>query len=463
MALPDELSRGFGRRRDVHRITIVHGDRVRAFQFDTGWITAGVVGLVVFAVAWAGATGWLMFRDDVLAGAANRQVRLERAYEDRVATLRSEIDRINGRQLIDQDTFEAKIDQLVERQRRLDEMQAHIGGLIGRVADVGLKLPPSAPVTGLAPLGGTSSPAPATSAPSTVAPAPPPKASIAPLAPPSTARPNGDTATPPPLDIEKFATPLRSSWFAPFVGPAHAGQRAAQDPARTIAAVERHIDLFEKQQRAGLETLADAAEKRDRAFTRVLGRLGWRIAEADSHPRPRPRPDVDGVGGPFVPVDPTQPLARADAALNRLGRWVQAAAGLPLARPMPGTPTVTSGFGTRIDPFMGAPAMHTGIDFRAETGAAVHVTAGGLVVGAGRQGGYGLCVDVDHGGGIVTRYGHLSGISVAPGQRVKTGDVVGSAGNTGRSTAPHLHYETRVGGEAVDPTRWLDAGRELGL
>lgn len=463
MASPDEFSRGFGRRRDVHRITIVHGDRVRAFQFDTGWITAGLVSLVVFALAWAGATGWLMFRDDVLAGAANRQVRLERAYEDRVATLRAEIDRINGRQLIDQDAFEAKIDQLVERQRRLDEMQVHIGGLIGRVADVGLKLPAAAPVTGLAPLAAPPAAAPAAAIPSSADPATTVSPS-APLAPPSARGPSrAAPVSPPPLDIEKFATPLRSSWFTPFVGPAQAAQRAGLDPARTIAAVERHIDLFEKQQRAGLENLADIAEKRDHAYARVLGRLGWRIAEGVPHPRPRPRPDTDGVGGPFVPVDPSLPLARADAALERLGRWTLAAAGLPLARPLPGSPAVTSGFGTRIDPFMGAPAMHTGIDFRAETGAAVHATAAGQVVGAGRQGGYGLCVDVDHGNGIVTRYGHLSGISVGIGQRVKTGDVVGSAGNTGRSTAPHLHYETRVGGEAVDPTRWLDAGRELGL
>ena len=110
-----------------------------------------------------------------------------------------------------------------------------------------------------------------------------------------------------------------------------------------------------------------------------------------------------------------------------------------------------------------SPALHTGIDFRAETGDAVHVTAPGTVVGAGRQGGYGLCVDVDHGGGVVTRYGHLSAISVALGQRVKLGDVVGQAGSTGRSTAPHLHYETRIAGEPVDPVRWLEAGRELGM
>ncbi|MER2606908.1 MAG: M23 family metallopeptidase, partial [Siculibacillus sp.] len=112
---------------------------------------------------------------------------------------------------------------------------------------------------------------------------------------------------------------------------------------------------------------------------------------------------------------------------------------------------------------LGVSALHSGLDFRAETGDPVHATAPGTVIASGRQGGYGICVDVDHGNGVVTRYGHLSSASRAVGERVQTGDVVGLAGSTGRSTGPHLHYETRVSGEAVDPRDWLDAGRELGF
>ncbi len=433
MTSSDDTSRGFGRRRDLHRVTIVHGDTVRAFHIDTGWVSAGVVAIAVFAVAWAGATGWLTFRDDVLAGAAGKQARLERSYEDRVAGLRAEIDRINGRQLVDQDAFEAKIDQLVERQKRLDETQARISGLVGKAGDAGLKLPSAGATMGIAPL----------------------------AAPPLSGAVEVPAVPPPPLDTERFATPLRSSWLHPFISPAAAATRSGLDPARAIATVEARIDAFERQQRASLDGLADVAERRGQTYSRVLGRLGFRVN--DPQPRPRPRPSADGVGGPFVPLATVDSVARADQALTRLGSLTKAAALLPLARPLPGDPTVTSSYGSRFDPFLGVPAMHTGIDFRAETGDPVHVTGAGTVIASGRQGGYGLSVDVDHGNGVVTRYGHMSRIAAVTGQTVKVGDVVGYAGSTGRSTAPHLHYETRVGGEAVDPSHWLEAGRELGL
>ena len=105
--------------------------------------------------------------------------------------------------------------------------------------------------------------------------------------------------------------------------------------------------------------------------------------------------------------------------------------------------------------------MHSGIDFREEYGAPVHATAAGKVVTAGPQGGYGNMVEIDHGNGLSTRYGHMSAILVSEGQWVEAGGVVGRLGSTGRSTGPHLHYETRVNDEAVDPIRFLRAGKGL--
>ena len=102
--------------------------------------------------------------------------------------------------------------------------------------------------------------------------------------------------------------------------------------------------------------------------------------------------------------------------------------------------------------------MHTGIDLRGETGEPVHATAAGKVTIAGREGGYGNMVEIDHGNGLATRYGHLSEIDVKVGQTVRIGEVIGKIGSTGRSTGPHLHYETRINGEAVDPQKFLRAG-----
>jgi murein DD-endopeptidase MepM/ murein hydrolase activator NlpD len=134
----------------------------------------------------------------------------------------------------------------------------------------------------------------------------------------------------------------------------------------------------------------------------------------------------------------------------------------PLRKPLPGALQMTSTFGYRTDPFLGRPALHSGVDLREDYGAPVRATAAGVVTAAGPQGGYGNLVEIDHGGGLATRYGHLSGINVVPGQQVGPGAVVGQVGSTGRSTGPHLHYEVRMDGEAVDPTRFLKAASALG-
>jgi murein DD-endopeptidase MepM/ murein hydrolase activator NlpD len=170
-----------------------------------------------------------------------------------------------------------------------------------------------------------------------------------------------------------------------------------------------------------------------------------------------------GLGGPYVPADasPDAAIGRAAQLLDKLDTLRRRLATLPLRRPLAGDLTITSGFGARQDPFLGAPALHTGVDFRAADGTPVLATAPGTIEATGRQGGYGLAIDIDHGGGISTRYGHLSRIAVSVGQHVMTGDTIGYAGSTGRSTGPHLHYETRVAGEAVDPTDWLQAGERL--
>ena len=102
--------------------------------------------------------------------------------------------------------------------------------------------------------------------------------------------------------------------------------------------------------------------------------------------------------------------------------------------------------------------MHTGLDFRAASGDPVRATANGKVVSSGWAGGYGRMVEIDHGNGLSTRYGHLSEIGVKVGDPIKIGQVIGAVGSTGRSTGPHLHYETRIDGEAVDPQKFLRAG-----
>ena len=115
----------------------------------------------------------------------------------------------------------------------------------------------------------------------------------------------------------------------------------------------------------------------------------------------------------------------------------------------------TSNFGIRSDPFQGTARMHAGVDIPGATGTPIYATADGTVAHAERMGGYGNMVEVDHGKGIATRYGHLSRIMVMPGAHVVRGQLIALMGSTGRSTGPHLHYEVRIDGHAVNPVPFL--------
>ncbi len=122
----------------------------------------------------------------------------------------------------------------------------------------------------------------------------------------------------------------------------------------------------------------------------------------------------------------------------------------PSIRPIHGG-YLSSRFGRRIDPFTGKPAFHRGVDFSAPTGTPVYATADGIVLRASRRGRMGKMVEIDHGNGLTTRYGHLNGYTVRRGQKVRRGDLIGYVGNTGRSTGPHVHYEVVQNGQAQNP------------
>lgn len=116
--------------------------------------------------------------------------------------------------------------------------------------------------------------------------------------------------------------------------------------------------------------------------------------------------------------------------------------------------TMSSGYGYRRDPIYGSSKFHEGLDFASKTGTPVFATADGKVVEAGRQGGYGNCVDISHGYNYLTRYAHLSEILVKQGQEVKRGEMIGKVGSTGKSTGPHLHYEVRFKNEPQNPINY---------
>jgi murein DD-endopeptidase MepM/ murein hydrolase activator NlpD len=116
---------------------------------------------------------------------------------------------------------------------------------------------------------------------------------------------------------------------------------------------------------------------------------------------------------------------------------------------------ISSGFGERVDPFTGGEEFHEGIDFAAPQGTGIHAVAAGIVTWAGPRGGFGNMVQIDHGNGYATRYGHAFKVLVHVGETVQRGDVIGLVGNTGRSTGPHVHFEVLKNGREVDPARFV--------
>ena len=137
-----------------------------------------------------------------------------------------------------------------------------------------------------------------------------------------------------------------------------------------------------------------------------------------------------------------------------------AAISVPSRMPLEGA-VLTSGFGMRNHPVLRVRRGHKGIDLAAPTGTPVYATADGLVGMAQYYSSYGNYVQIEHGGALQTRYAHLSSYVVNPGDTVQKGDLIGYVGSTGRSTGPHLHYEVRVSGEAVNPTPYMVADLEL--
>lgn len=221
------------------------------------------------------------------------------------------------------------------------------------------------------------------------------------------------------------------------------------------------LDKVEQKQATTLTDLEERVDTRARQMHSVLAELGINTGHAAAE---------EATGGPFLPSLPAQSAASAfEAQLYRINvgraqidRYRHTLVAVPVRQPLIGEIFMTSPFGMRKHPLLGRLAIHTGIDLRGDLGVPVRATATGKVTIAGRQGGYGNMVEISHGNGLATRFGHLSEISVKIGQVVRIGEMVGRIGSTGRSTGPHLHYETRVNGEAVDPQKFLRARLMLG-
>ncbi len=400
--------------------TLVHaGHQVRIGPVAF-WI---VVGTLVIMGVWSIATGtYFTFREDVLTRLIGRQAEMQFAYEDRIAELRAQVDRITSRQLLDQEQFEQKLQALLRRQATLEQRTSAISGDVMTTGSI---------------------------KPARIAPPPAHK--------PVKPTPISDTVTftaPPDREAR-----LQSREPASDTRLASSATRGGLEGILTRVSLS--LDKVDQRQTTALTDMEENADTKVRRIGGVLADLGVTIGKGAAS---------SATGGPYVPLKAPRgssspferQLYRINVARAQLNRYSQALTSVPVRKPVIGDVDMSSPFGMRMDPFLGGAAIHTGVDLRGDTGDPVRVTANGHVTRAGWAGGYGNMVEVDHGNGLSTRYGHMSKIEVKVGQYVHLGQTIGRIGSTGRSTGPHLHYETRIDNKPVNPQKFLRAGLRLG-
>ncbi len=364
-------------------------------RFPYAGFLTGLLALTILFTA----VSYMVLRDDIMGATLARQARMQQAYEDRISALRSQVDLVTSRQLIDQRSVENRVNKLLVRQKTLGSRRL------------------------LSPAG---------------------------IQPAANAAATSTFATP---KVKSGPSGLRLGSLAGSHSPfAETEQVTTASLSSSFETVEATLEETERAQLQELNEMHRSAQSKLRKLAAILKRQGVSV------------PETAAVGGPLIELKGlgqfSDQVSALDASLETLEIVRRAAKSLPHGSPAPGKP-ISSKFGSRRDPFTKRRAIHGGLDFKAKTGSPVIATASGTVTKAGRSGGYGRLIEIDHGGGITTRYAHLSRIHVKVGQKVERGKRIGRVGSTGRSTGPHLHYEVRRKGRVLNPIHYVRLEKHL--
>ncbi|WP_224702552.1 M23 family metallopeptidase [Devosia aquimaris] len=334
----------------------------------------------------------LLLTPDISRLFSQQSEQVMEAYEDRIAQLRVEVDRLHSRSYAQAGDINLQLQELSQQQQVLLEQHQLVRALVDKAGELGIE--------------------------------------------PATLARSDDQTSPVAL-----ATPTTAS--------------GNPDIDATAASVSQMMD----ETQFAMASIAETAIDRTDSIMSELSDLGIRLT--------LPEPE-DGVGGPLLPpqagAESSPMVDDANAVLTALVRYKAARDGIdraPVHMPITGNFRKSSGFGNRTDPFSGGRAFHSGLDFAAPSGSTVLSAGKGVVSFVGERSGYGKTVEVTHGNGLITRYGHLSAYLAVEGQAVSTGTPIAKVGSTGRSTGPHLHFEVRKNDVAVNPQAYLNSGKRL--
>ncbi|MBI3675519.1 MAG: M23 family metallopeptidase [Proteobacteria bacterium] len=463
------------------QIYIRSDGRVQFFTFGPT-LQATMAGLSLIFLGWvAFASVNVIFKDRIIAAKDHRYQQMQSTYENRVADLQISYDELNGALVSAEDRFKSVADELQTKQDTVQKLlgrkqavdqtfDAVKGGSRAALSDDPQNTNPNDDVV----RANTNKAGVASD-------------SLGPDAPTQSEDLNAGQSK---LNVmpqqtapqPRTARPTRASFLDEAVGRFtqatqaffSSGSKQQAEPQRVpklpvFHALAQQTDRIRRMSTAETALLVGVDQQLSTSIAQVQGVLRRVGMNPDSL-----EAQVQGnVGGPFIPIDNERIEGIADASFTNayvsasahgkeLDALFAALSHVPLTTPVRGSQfEETSDFGARVDPFTHRIAFHPGLDFGGPWGSTVASTAPGVVVWAGNRGGYGNMVEIDHGFGIRTRYGHLSAILVRVGAKVKKGTPVGKLGSTGRSTGPHVHYEVWLADVVRDPSRFIEAGRHV--
>jgi len=417
------------------------------FQMTVAFASLFVLGWVAYSSV------VVIFKEQIITAKNQRYASMQAAYEGRISQMQLQYDELNGLLVLAEERFQNATRDLESKHRQLTALLMQKQAMDKQMLDVKRQVAVMEGYAGRTP---TIQQASAADGANTL---------VMEVA-------DADSAARQSREAQQYSDSAIASVaasLAPHPGSSGAKSALAQNyVVRRIAGLEDRLKGVEKNQMSLLSELDESANGKIDRMETVIGMTGLNIDQVVTS-----MGDRTGRGGPLIPLGAearsasdglTDEFEKQFTVLakryDRLDSLTTALSRIPLVTPVAsGLYRLTSGFGYRVDPFTGRVAYHSGTDLAGEFGTPILVTAPGRVIAAERRGPYGLMVEVDHGHGIHTRYGHLMQALVKPGDFVQFRQRIALMGSSGRSTGPHCHYEVWFNSVVRDPIKFFEAGR----
>ncbi|ABS64877.1 peptidase M23B [Parvibaculum lavamentivorans DS-1] len=389
----------------------------------------------------------VVFKEQIIAAKDRRYVKMQSAYEERMAQLQSAYDELNGQLVITEERFLATTRQLEDKHKQLSALMSQRQTAGSQLDTMRRRY--------AATLRGQGN---AESSSNTVLMRVDEASEGADIV-PTSERPQKAA------ELDRFFIEATDDG-AVFDIAGLAGAESNQNG--TVSQIDTRLSRLDTAQQGLINNVEEITDRRVRELKSIIAMT--KVIDPDDLLKRGSKARDDAQGGPFISLADADALAggddetafqrqlfRVSQNLKKMADLEDSIARMPLAEPLVSY-RKTSSYGARRDPFNGRMAFHSGEDMAASYGALIFAPGAGTVSYAGWKGGYGRVIEIDHGNGFRTRYGHLGKIDVKAGQKIAFREVIGKVGSSGRSSGPHLHYEVWFDGIVRNPSKFIEAG-----